>query len=103
MCQPLTFKDDDAVIGIGPLKLVEYDSATGLYQYEANYDYYDGKLSVDEFISMDVSNTPAALQAGDGDEVSFWGSKIDTVDDFVNDPDFEIITCPSFWVLHDTV
>ena len=49
---------------------MEYDSATGLYQYEANYDYYDRKLSADKFISIDVSNTPAALQAGDVDEVS---------------------------------
>ncbi len=42
MFQPLTFKDDDAVISIGPLKLVEYDSTMELYQYEANYGYYDG-------------------------------------------------------------
>ncbi len=96
---PLTFKDDDAVIGTGPLKLVEYDSATSSYQYEANYDYYDGKLLVDEFISMDVSNTAAALQTGTVDEVSFWGSEIDAVQNFENDPDFEIITGPSFWVL----
>jgi len=96
---PLTFKTDDAVIGTGPLKLVEYDSTTSSYQYEANYDYYDGKLRVDEFISMDVSNTAAALQAHDVDEVSFWGSEISAVQEFEDDPDFEIITGPSFWVL----
>jgi peptide/nickel transport system substrate-binding protein len=96
---PLTFKTDDAVIGTGPLKLVEYDSATASYQYEANHDYYDGKLRVDEFISMDVSNTAAALQVGDVDEVSFWGSEISAVQDFEGNSDFEIITGPSFWVL----
>jgi hypothetical protein len=31
------------------------------------------------------------------------GDKIDAVDDFVNDPNFEIITGPSFRVLHGTV
>jgi len=96
---PLTFKDDDAVIGTGPLKLVDYDSATGSYQYEANHDYYDGKLLVDEFISMEVSDTASALQTGDVDEVSFWGSEISAVQTFDGDPDFEIITGPSFWVL----
>ncbi|MEA1868930.1 MAG: ABC transporter substrate-binding protein [Euryarchaeota archaeon] len=96
---PLTFKTDDAVIGTGPLKLVEYDSAMSSYQYEANDDYYDGKLLVDEFISMEVSDAPAALQTGDVDEVSFWGSEITAVQGFEGDPDFEIITGPSFWVL----
>ncbi|MCK4458875.1 MAG: hypothetical protein KAU52_04025 [Methanosarcinales archaeon] len=96
---PLTFKDADAVIGTGPLKLVEYDSAMSSYQYEANYDYYDGKLLVDEFISMEVGDATAALQTGDVDEVSFWGSEITAVQGFEGDPDFEIITGPSFWVL----
>ena len=97
---PLTFKDDDAVIGTGPLKLVEYDSTTSSYRYEANYDYYDGKLLVDEFISMEVSNSAAALKTGEVDEVSFWGSEITAVqDEFEGNPDFEIITGPSFWVL----
>lgn len=96
---PLTFKNADAVIGTGPLKLVEYDSATASYQYEANYDYYDGKLLIDEFISMEVSNTAAALQTGEVDEVSFWGSEISAVQEFKGDPNFEITTGPSFWVL----
>jgi len=96
---PLAFKTDDAVIGTGPLKLVEYDSATSTYQYEANYDYHDGKLLVDEFISMDVPNTENALKTHTVDEVSFWGSEMEVVKDFENDPDFEIITGPSFWVL----
>ncbi|HIE31044.1 MAG TPA: hypothetical protein EYP67_01505 [Methanosarcinales archaeon] len=96
---PLTFKDDDAVIGTGPMKLVEYDSAMGSYQYEANYDYYDGKIRVDEFISMEVADTAAALQTGEVDEVSFWGAEITAKQTFEGDPDFEIITGPSFWVL----
>ncbi len=96
---PLTFKDDDAVIGTGPMKLVDYDSATGVYQYEANHDYYDGKLLVDKFISMEVSDTASALQTGDVDEVSFWGSEIAAVQTFESDPDFEIKAGPSFWVL----
>ncbi len=97
---PRTFKDDDAVIGTGPLKLVDYDSAMSSYQYEANYDYYDGKLLVDEFISMEVGDAPAALKTGDVDEVSFWGSEIIAVQDFKdNHPEFTIVTGPSFWVL----
>ena len=96
---PLTFKDDDAVIGTGPLKLVEYDSTMSSYQYEANYDYYDGKLLVDEFISMEVGDAAAALQTREVDEVSFWGSEIGAVQGFEGNPDFKIVTGPSFWVL----
>ncbi|GEM_PF-52676 len=96
---PSKFTDDDAVIGTGPMKLVEYSSAEGAYHYEANYDYYNGKPIVDEFITMAVSNAAASLTNGDVDEATFWGSDVDAVNDFVGDDDFEIITGPSFWVL----
>ena len=91
---PLKFGGDDAAaIGTGPMKLVEVN------WYEANDDYFNGKLIVDEFVSMEVLNTAAALQTGEVDEVSFRGSEIDAVRIFEGDPDFEIITGPSFWVL----
>jgi len=96
---PDKFTGDDAVIGTGPMKLVEYNSAEGFYHYEANYDYYNGKLLVDEFITLGVSNAAASLKTGDVDEATFWGSAVDAVNEFVGDDDFEIITGPSFWVL----
>ncbi len=96
---PSKFTDDDAVIGTGPMKLVEYNSAEGAYHYEANYDYYNGKLIVDEFITMAVSSAAASLQNGDVDEATFWGSDVEAVNDFEGNSNFEIITGPSFWVL----
>jgi peptide/nickel transport system substrate-binding protein len=95
---PATFQGDAAVMGTGPFKLVKYDKAQEYYQYEANYDYYNGKLLVDQFISMPVSNTALALTAGEIDEASFWGSEIDAVTGFEG-TDFSTIIGPSFWVL----
>ena len=96
---PSKFTGEDAVIGTGPMKLVEYNSAEGFYHYEANYDYYNGNPIVDEFITMAVSSATASLLIGDVDEATFWGSDVDAVNDFVGDDNFEIITGPSFWVL----
>jgi peptide/nickel transport system substrate-binding protein len=95
---PATFLGDEAVTGTGPMKLVEYNKDEGSYHYEGNDDYYNGKLLIDEFISMAVSSTSLALQTGVVDEASFLGSEIDAVSEFEG-TDFEITTGPSFWVL----
>jgi len=93
---PLKFGGDDAAaIGTGPMKLVEVNC------YEANDDYFNGKLIVDKFSSLSpaLNDNAVALITGQVDEASFRGSEIDAVRIFEGDPDFEIITGPSFWVL----
>ena len=97
--EPNKFKGDEAVTGTGPLRLVEYVSEQGYYEYEANTKCFKGNPLIDRFISMKVSDDALALKAGDIDAASFWGKEIVAKEEFVNDPDFEIITGPSFWVL----
>lgn len=97
---PVKFKDDDAAIGTGPLKLVEYNPDVGSYLYEANYDYYDGNPIVDEVISIAVSNPASALKAREVDEIALWGSDIDAAVILAADPDFKVITGQSLWVLN---
>ena len=88
-------------IGTGPMKLVEVRSGQWNI-YEANDDYFNGKLIVDKFASTCSAGTAmdiAKLYLGDVSAVSLRGSHIDAVKQFDGDPDFEIITGPSFWAL----
>jgi len=95
---PNKFRGDEAITGTGPLRLVEYISEQGYYEYEANTGCFKGKPIIDRFISMKVGDVPLALETGDIDAASFWGKEIVAKETFENDPDFEIITGPSFWV-----
>ena len=96
--EPNKFKGDEAVIGTGPLRLVEYVPEQGYYEYEANTGCFKGKPLVDRFIFLKVGDNAFALKAGDIDAAFFWGIDIVAVEKFENDPNFEIITGPSFWV-----
>lgn len=96
--EPGGFRDDEATIGTGPLKLVKYVPEQGYYEYEANTGCFKGEPLIDRLISMMVNDDTLALKAGDIDAASFWGEEIVSVEEFESDPDFEIITGPSFWV-----
>ncbi len=96
--EPNEFRGEGAVTGTGPLRLVEYNSEQGYYEYEANTECFKGKPLIDRFISMKVNDDTLALKAGDIDVASFWGNEIVAKEEFENDPNFEIITGPSFWV-----
>jgi peptide/nickel transport system substrate-binding protein len=97
---PYTFREDDAVIGTGPLKLVEYDGTQGYYEYEANTECFKGEPIIDQLIMQDVSDPALALMAGDIDAASFMGKEIVAVEEFEDDPDFEIEEGSSWWVLN---
>jgi peptide/nickel transport system substrate-binding protein len=97
---PSTFREDDAVIGTGPLKLVEYDSTQGYYEYEANAECFKGEPIIEKLISVKVSNPALALKAGDIDAASFMGKEIAVVKEFEDDSDFEIEEGSSWWVLN---
>jgi peptide/nickel transport system substrate-binding protein len=97
---PYTFREDDAVIGTGPLKLVEYDGTQGYYEYEANEECFKGEPIIDRLILLEVNDPALALKAGDIDAASFLGKEIVLVEEFEYDPDFEIEEGSSWWVLN---
>jgi len=97
---PYTFQEDDAAIGTGPLKLVEYDGTQGYYEYEANTECFKGEPVVDQLIMLDVGDPALALMAGDIDAASFMGKEIVAVEEFEDDSDFEIEEGSSWWVLN---
>ncbi len=100
---PYKFREDEAVVGTGPLKLVEYDGTQGYYEYEANERCFKGRPIIDRLISIkvgDVKHVVLALETGDIDAASFSGKETVAVDGFRDDPDFKIKEGESWWVLN---
>jgi peptide/nickel transport system substrate-binding protein len=67
--EPLSYTGDDALIGTGPFIFKDYNSSEGSYLYEANHDYYLGKVNVESlaFVRVSEETTPAMLKNGEID------------------------------------
>ncbi len=96
---PTRLTSEEAVIGSGPFKLVEYSKEEARYVYEANGDYFRGVPTVDGLTFVKVENQALALKTGTIDCADFWGKEIDAVREFEDDETVGIIDGPSFWVL----
>jgi peptide/nickel transport system substrate-binding protein len=96
---PAKVMSDEAVIGSGPFKLVEYSKEEARYIYQANADYFRGAPTVDTLTFIKVENQALALETGTTDYASFSGKEIDAVRAFEDDDAYGIIHGPSFWVL----
>jgi peptide/nickel transport system substrate-binding protein len=96
---PAKYTAEEAVVGSGPFKLVEYNKEEARYIYEANPDYFKGSPVVDTLTFIKVENQALALETGTIDYASFSGKEIEAVREFEDDPIYGIIEGPSFWVL----
>lgn len=96
---PAKFTAEEAVIGSGLFKLVEYNKEEARYVYEANADYFKGNPAVGTLTFIKVENEALALETGTTDYASFWGKEIEAVQAFEDDENYGIIDGPSFWVL----
>jgi len=67
VADPLKYNDAKAAIGSGPFKLVKYDKANALYVFQANQDYFKGKVKVDKLIFLQTGQPLMALTKGDID------------------------------------
>ncbi|OPY48811.1 MAG: putative ABC transporter periplasmic-binding protein [Methanosaeta sp. PtaU1.Bin060] len=78
---PAEFQDDDALVGTGPYKLVNYDKAQGTYLYEAYDGYYLGTPKVKQLKSVKISEemAAAALEKGDVDAISVPGDVVENL------------------------
>lgn len=63
---PAEYKEENALIGTGPFKLVDYNREQGTYLYEANEDYYLGKPKVDKLMFIKVGTQMLANSLLDG-------------------------------------
>lgn len=64
--EPLTYRQDDALVGTGPYRLADYNPSEGSYLYEANQNYYGGKVSPSSiaFIKVSQETTGPMLESG---------------------------------------
>jgi len=69
---PANFRDDEALVGTGPYRLLDYDRAQGTYLYQAYDAYYAGAPKVGRiiFVKMSDQTAPAALKQGSVDAAS---------------------------------
>ncbi len=96
---PTRLTSEEAVIGSGPFRLVEYSKEEARYVYAANPDYFQGVPTVDALTFVKVENEALALKTGTTDYADFWGKEIDALREFEEDEAYGIIDGPSFWVL----
>jgi len=96
---PAKFTAEEAVIGTGPFKLVEYSKEQCRYIYEANAEFFKGKPVVDRLVYTKVSDAALALKTGTVDAATFWSKEIEAVKELEGEPNLEVIEGPSFWVL----
>lgn len=94
--EPETFTDPEAVIATGPFKLENYDSASGVYVFTKNPDYFYGDVVADKLIISSYENPREALVAGDLDVSATMGYK--NAKSFENDDKFKFIEGPGLWV-----
>lgn len=89
---PTEFKEDEALVGTGPFKLVNYDQAQGTYLYEAYEGYYLGSPKVKQIKFVKISSEMAAsgLENGDVDAASV---PAETTSSLKNDG-FEVLEGP---------
>lgn len=64
---PQQYLQDDAFVGSGPYRLVEYDEAAGNYLFEANDDFFLGEPHVQRVEFVTVEDELLALERGELD------------------------------------
>jgi len=96
---PLSFHEkepDKAIIGTGPYKLVNYDSAQGIYLFRENEDYWYGDPAVDE-IQFNPISAPSSLAAFLNGETATCRLDADSYELLPEDDRYIVIKTPAFW------
>lgn len=92
---PLKYTDAKAVIGSGPFKLVKYDKSNALYVYQANPNYFRGKVKVNQLIFLNPGQPLMALHKG---SIDAFEPNVDQVDILKKNKKIQVIEGSGFWV-----
>ncbi|MDD3520384.1 MAG: ABC transporter substrate-binding protein [Actinomycetota bacterium] len=92
---PINYTGKDAVIGTGPFKLKDYNNSEGTYLFEANKDYYLGRVNIENLAFIKVSEE-TALAMLENNEIDASSIPPDIVSDIENK--FLIEQEPPTWV-----
>jgi len=69
---PLTYDGDDITVGSGPFRFVSWDASAGLFVFEANDDYWQGRPNVDRLEVSVYRTMDALVMALSSGEVDTW-------------------------------
>ncbi|MFA5523226.1 MAG: ABC transporter substrate-binding protein [Tissierellales bacterium] len=94
--EPETFTDPEAVITTGAFKLESYDSASGVYVFTKNENFFYGKVLADKLIVSNYDDAREAFVAGDLDVSATMGYKKAT--SFKSDDKYKVLEGPGLWV-----
>lgn len=64
---PIKFRDPSALVGTGPYTLKQYDEKSGQYLYEANANYFKGRVLVKNVGYINAQNKVLSLQKNEID------------------------------------
>ncbi|MCG9479194.1 MAG: ABC transporter substrate-binding protein, partial [Actinomycetia bacterium] len=66
---PFNYSTEDALTGTGPFTLADYSPSEGSYLFEANQDYYGGKVNIDSiaFVKVVPETSASMLQSNNID------------------------------------
>lgn len=92
---PMKFTDPAAVVGSGPFRLVKYDKANSLYIYEANPDYFKGRVKLGRLIFTQPGQPLLAFQNG---EIDGFNPDVDQVAVLQGAKGVKVIEGSGFWV-----
>ena len=92
---PMKFTEPAAAIGSGPFKLVKYDKANAVYIYEANREYFNGRVKIGRLIFVQPGQPLLAFQNG---EVDAFTPDADQVAVLKKEKNVKIIEGSGFWV-----
>jgi peptide/nickel transport system substrate-binding protein len=92
---PINFQKDEALVGTGPYRLLDYNRAQGTYLYQAYPNYYLGKPKVDriKFVKVSEQTAPAALRR---EKVNASSVPPEAVKDLKKEG-LQILTCSGSW------
>ena len=92
---PLKYTDKKAVIGSGPFKLVKYDKASALYVFQANPNYFKGKVKVDQLIFLQPGQPLMALHKG---EIDAFAPNVDQAAVLRKNKSIKLVEGSGFWI-----
>ena len=69
---PLMYEETDLTVGSGPFTFVSWDAAAGLFVFDANDDYWQGRPNVDRLEISVYRTMDALVMALAGGEVDTW-------------------------------
>lgn len=91
---PLTYNEEDALVGSGPYKYSSHDSANGTYEFVAFEDYKMGAPGAKKIQFVPVSDEVLAFE---NKEVDVMSPSADIVDKYENSDEYTVLKSPSFY------